>query len=240
MFSKRLLTIYELLAMRERSGGENGLLCSVAAEVVAVGAAGVALATSRGSLLCFCASNEMANNLIELEITVGEGPCHLTLDGEESIAEEDLRASRNSRWMLYTPTALEEGIRSVFGFPIRIGGIRLGVLCLYQTTPGPLSEGQFTDALLMASVIGRGIVALQAGARPEMLSSELQRDAAFDYSVHQAAGMVAVQASIDISSALVALRMHAFSLSESLSSVCARIIDRQLWFDPRRSEWLES
>ncbi len=240
MFSKRLIAIFELMASRERSGGENGLLCSVAAEITAVSAAGVALATSRDALLCFCASSDVANSLIELEITVGEGPCLLTLDGQDSIAEEDLRTSRNSRWMLYTPTALEEGIRSVFGFPIRIGGIRLGVLCLYQTTPGPLSEGQFTDALLMASVIGRGIVALQAGARPETLSGELQREAAFDFSVHQAAGMVAVQASIDISSALVALRMHAFSLSESLSSVCARIINRQLLFDPRRSEWLES
>ena len=240
MFSKRLIAIFELMASRERSGGEVGLLCSVAAEITEVGAAGVALATTLDPLLCFCASSDVANKLIELEITVGEGPCHSTLDGEESIAVEDLRTSRNSRWMLYTPTALEEGIRSIFGFPIRIGGIRLGVMCLYRTTPGPLSEGQFTDALLMASVIGRGIVALQAGARPETLSSELQREAAFDFSVHQAAGMVAVQASIDISSALVALRMHAFSLSESLSSVCTRIINRQLWFDPRRSEWLES
>ncbi len=239
MFSSRLINIFEVMASRERSGRENGLLCAVAAQITGVSAAGVVLTTSQDSLLCFCASNDVAQGLLELEITVGQGPCHSALDNGDWVAEEDLATARISRWVTYTPSALDAGVRSVFAFPIRIGGIRLGALCLFRNESGPLHEDQFTDALLMAAVVGRGIVALQAGARPETMSNELQREAAFDFSVHQAAGMVSVQASIDISSALVALRMHAFSLSESLSSVCTRIIDRRLRFDPQRREWCE-
>jgi hypothetical protein len=96
-----------------------------------------------------------------------------------------------------------------------------------------------TDALLMASVIGRGIIALQAGARPEALPHELQREATFDYTVHQAAGMVAVQALISISSALIALRMHAFATSQSLQRVSARVVGRELRFDQESQDWIE-
>ena len=91
----------------------------------------------------------------------------------------------------------------------------------------------------MASVVGRGIVALQAGAQPDSLSEELQSEATFDFSVHQAAGMVAVQASISIASALIALRMHAFSASESLSKISSRVVARRLRFDETRQDWIE-
>lgn len=239
MFSERLVTIFELMAKRERSGAGRGQLCAVTVQITEVSSAGIALGIDRHSLLRFCASDEMAESLIDLEITVGEGPNRETLDTDDTVCEEDLEFTSAAQWMLFTPTALQQGARGVFGFPIRIGAIRLGALCLYQTEPGPLSEKQFADAMLMASVIGRGIVALQAGARSETLSDELQKEAAFDFSVHQAAGMLAVQASLDISSALVALRMHAFSLSENLSSVCARIINRQLRFDPYLQQWQE-
>jgi len=88
-------------------------------------------------------------------------------------------------------------------------------------------------------VVGRGIVALQAGAQPEDLSHELQSEATLDFSVHQAAGMVAVQAAMSISSALIALRMRAFTTSESLTSVAARVISRTLRFDVAEQEWIE-
>lgn len=239
MYSERLITIFELMASRERSGGERGLLCAVAAEITVASSAGIALAVQHRSLTRFCASDVLAEELIDLEITLGEGPCRETLDTDDAVTEGNLEFTRIPQWMLYTPSALTVGARGVFGFPIRIGAIRMGVLCLYQKLPGQLSEEQCTDALLMASVIGRGIVALQAGAQPGTLSAELQREATFDFSVHQAAGMLSVQASIDISSALVALRMHAFSLSENLSSVCARVIDRRLQFDSHVQEWRE-
>jgi len=52
--------------------------------------------------------------------------------------------------------------------------------------------------------------------------------------------MVAVQASISISSALTSLRMHAFAISGTLADVASRVIGRQLHFDAVLQEWVET
>ena len=239
MSTDRLLTIFELMAAHERSGEERGLLCAVATQVTGVSAAAIALYADEMTLTGFCNSDDFARSLVDLEMTVGEGPCSESLHGDVLVNESDLGSTSASRWMLYTPAALALGANAVFGFPVRIGVIRLGVLCLYSTTTGELSDDQTSDSLLMASVVGRGIVALQAGARPESLSRDLQNEATFDFTVHQAAGMVAVQGAISIASALIALRMHAFSTSTSLSSLCRRVIGRELRFDAGSQEWIE-
>ena len=174
----------------------------------------------------FCASDAKARSLVDLEFIVGEGPCSEAMTTNTMVACADLGEYRSPKWMPYVPQALNYGARCVSGFPVRIGVIRVGVLCLYRTEAGELNDEQYTDAFLMASVVGRGIVALQAGAEPQTLSAELQNEANFDFSVHQAAGMLAVQASVSISSALIALRMHAFASSQSLSQVSSRVVAR--------------
>lgn len=239
MFSERLLSIFEMMASRERSGSERGLLCAVATEIIGVDGVGIALAADELPMSRFCTSDRVARTLMDLEITVGEGPCSSTMHSDAIVTEPDLTSSTAAQWILYTPQALASGAQAVFGFPIRIGVIRLGVLSLFCVEAGELSDSQLSDALLMASVVGRGIVALQAGAHPDSLSDELQNEATFDFSVHQAAGMVAVQATISIASALIALRMHAFSSAESLSSISSRVIVRRLRFDGAAQEWIE-
>ena len=239
MFSERLLAIFAMMAAHKRSGGERGILCSVAKEVTGVDATSIALSIDDASLIGYCASDAMARSLVDLEITVGEGPCSQAVLTDSVVTCADLRAP-GVDWMLFTPEAVGLGARSLVAVPIRIGVIRYGALCFYNVEPGELSDEQSADILLMATVVGRGIVALQAGVEPETLSEELQSEAAFDFSVHQAAGMVAVQASISISNALVSLRMHAFALSEAIADVAARVIARELHFDPRIQEWIET
>jgi GAF domain-containing protein len=239
MSSKRLLDIFERMAAHERNGDERGILCSVAREITRMSGASIALSIDDASLIGFCASDALASSLVDLELMVSEGPCSQAIETNAVASCADL-AGHNPDWMLFTPEAVALGLRSVVAVPIRIGAIRYGALCLYSLEPGELSVEQSTDALLMASVVGRGIVALQAGARPETLSGELQSEANFDFSVHQAAGMVAVQASISISNALISLRMHAFAISEALVDVAARVIARQLHFDAVIQEWVES
>ncbi|HEY5302860.1 MAG TPA: hypothetical protein VIJ86_02250 [Acidimicrobiales bacterium] len=238
MFSDRLLSVFEMMASRERRGVEREVLCAVAAEITGVDAAAIALAADELPMTKFCTSDLLAGSLVDLEITVGEGPGTKTLATDAIVSEPDLAATTESGWMFYTPQALATGARSVFGFPVRIGMIRLGVLCLYGLEPGDLSNEQLSDALLMASVVGRGIVALQAGAPPHTLANELQREATFDFSVHQAAGMIAVQASLSIANALVTLRMHAFSTTKSLAHISSQIISRDLRFDATSQEWI--
>ena len=84
-------------------------------------------------------------------------------------------------------------MRAVFGFPLRVGTVRLGALNLYRDPPGPLSDDQHADALVMADVAARWVLEAQAGAPPGAVAEELEAGADFHFVVHNAAGMVSVQ-----------------------------------------------
>jgi hypothetical protein len=62
----------------------------------------------------------------------------------------------------------------------------------------------------------------------------------FDFSVHQAAGMVAVQGSIPVKDALVALQMRAFSSQISVSDLALRVIGGRIRYLAQGRTWLEN
>jgi hypothetical protein len=237
--SDRLLAILMLVAKRERSHPRGGTLCAVAAEFTDVSGAGIALLSSGRQYTSLCTSNAIARTLMDLEITVGEGPCVDACISEIAIDEDNLAESRQPRWSAYAPSARDAGAHAVFGFPVRIGAIRIGALSLYRDSVGALTASQAADAYLMASVIGRAVLAMQAGAPRDTLANELEREATFDFSVHQAAGMVAVQGSMTVGDALVALRAHAFASSSSLSELAVRVVQREIHFDQVSTSWHE-
>lgn len=237
MPSDRLLAILMLVARRERAHPQAGTLCAVAAEFTNVSGAGIALVSSGRQYTSLCTSNATARTLMDLEITVGEGPCVDACLSDTAVDEANLASSNEQRWMAYTPSAKVAGAHAVFGFPVRIGAIRLGALSLYRDQAGALSSSQASDAYLMASVIGRAILAMQAGAPGDTLAAELEREATFDFSVHQAAGMVAVQGSMTVGNALVALRAHAFATNTALSELSLSVVLRETYFDPSSTSW---
>jgi hypothetical protein len=233
----RLLAVLLLMAKRERTHPRGGTLCAVAAEFTNLSGAGIALVSSGLQYTSLCTSNAVARELMDLEITVGEGPCLDACLSEFAIDEVDLLTSNERRWTAYAPSASVAGAHAVFGFPVRIGAIRLGALSLYRDQPGALSTSQVADAYLMASVIGRAVLSMQAGAPHDTLGAELEREANFDFSVHQAAGMVAVQGSMSVGNALVALRAHAFANNTALSELALRVVVRETFFDPESESW---
>ncbi len=64
------------------------------------------------------------------------------------VAEPDLARPVTRRWPAFTPPVLRAGVRAVFGFPLRIGTVRLGALDFYRDWSGPLSGEQHADALV--------------------------------------------------------------------------------------------
>ena len=105
---------------------------------------------------------------------------------------------------------------------------------------GKLTEIQCVDGNLLASVVARSLLALQAGAPAGTLSVALQREAMFDFSLHQVAGMVAVQGSMTVADALVALRLRAFATEWLLADVAAgNVVARRLRYEPVGRSWLE-
>jgi len=235
----RLIDIFALMAQHEREDPHGMSLCGVAAEITELSGAGIAITSNGEDLTRLCTSNRVAGVLMNLEFTVGEGPGTDASSSGLAVDEENLVLSESSRWVIYAPGALAAGAQAVFGFPVRIGAVRFGSLSLFRDQPGPLSELQSSDAYLMASVIARAVLAMQAGALRGGLVGELEGQSNFDFSVHQAAGMVAVQGSMTVKDALVMLRAHAFATNKDLSALAASVVGRRTHFDQDVGAWTE-
>ena len=120
--------------------------------------------------------------------------------------------------------------------PSRSGEVRLGALNLYRDQPGPLTDDQHADALVMADVAAQAVLLMQANAPPGKLAAELEASADFQYVVHQASGMVAAQLDVSVGQALIRLRAYAFGNDRPLTEVAEDVVARTLRFDDRAGE----
>jgi hypothetical protein len=197
-------------------------------KLVGVDGAGIMLMSGdipRGSL---CSSNAVSQLIEELQYTLGEGPCVDAYQQDRVVAEPDLADPVTRRWVAFSPSALQAGVRAVFGFPLRSGTVRLGALNLYRGWSGPLTDDQHADALVLANVAARWVLEAQAGAPPGAVAEGLEIGADFHFAVHNAAGIVSVQQGISVTEALIRLRAYAFSNDRLLADVAEDVIARRL------------
>jgi hypothetical protein len=209
-------------------GWSSARLFGVCPGLAGVTGAGVMLMSGevpRGSL---CTSNKVSQLIEELQYTLGEGPCVDAYQQDRVVTEPDLADPVTRRWPVFTPPALEAGARAVFGFPLRVGTVRLGALNLYRDCPGPLGGDQHADALVIADVAARWVLEAQAGAPFGAVAEELEAGANFHFVVHNAAGMVSVQEGISVTEALIRLRAFAFSNDRLLADVAEDVVARRL------------
>ncbi len=203
-------------------------LCAVGPQIAGVNGAGVMLMAGdipHGSL---CASDDISQLIEELQYTLGEGPCVDAYQRDAIVSEPDLADPETSRWSAFTPPALQAGVRAVFGFPLRVGMVRLGALNLYRDRPGGLSPEQHADALVLADVTARWVLDAQAGAASGLVATQLEAGADFHFSVHNAAGIVSVQEDVSVTEALIRLRAFAYSHDRLLADVAQDVIARRL------------
>jgi GAF domain-containing protein len=210
---------------------ETSRLCAVGAEVTGMSGAGIMLMSGdvpRGSL---CTSDEVSSLIEDLQYSLGEGPCVDAYHEDRPVLEPNLAAPDTPRWLAFAGPVLDAGVRAVFGFPLQVGAVRLGALNLYRDEPGPLTDHQHADALVMAGISAQAVLALQANAPPGKLAATLDASADFHYVVHQAAGMVAAQLDVSVAQAVIRLRAHAFGNNRPLADVAQDVVARRLRFD---------
>ena len=219
--------------MAELSAGgpdawSSARLCAVCPGIVGVNGAGVMLMSGDIPSGSLCTSNEVSHLIEDLQYTLGEGPCVDAYRQDRVVAEPDLADPVTRRWLAFSPAALQAGVRAVFGFPLRVGTVRLGALNLYRERSGPLSDDQHADALVVADVAARWVLEAQAGAPADAVAAGLEVGADFHFVVHNAAGMVSVQQGISVTEALIRLRAYAFSNDRLLTDVANDVVARRL------------
>jgi GAF domain len=233
---ERRLRILRLLGEPGERELETKRLCDVCAEATEMTGAGIMLMSDdlpRGSV---CTTNAVSAALEELQYDLGEGPCVDAHQNGGPVVEPDLADPRLPRWVAFSGPAVEAGARAVFGFPLQVGAVRIGVLDLYRDRPGPLTDDQHADALVMADIAAAAVLMWQADAPPGKLAAELEASADFQFVVHQAAGMVAAQLEVSVGQALIRLRGYAFGNDRPLGEVARDVVARTLRFDAESGE----
>ncbi|HQU25875.1 MAG TPA: GAF domain-containing protein [Acidimicrobiales bacterium] len=240
MNADRLADIFTLMERLDRHGSREPSLCHVAVELTGLDGAGVSLTPSPDVMTILCSHGPAARLLLGAEMTLGEGPAlHASRTGA-SVVESDLRHPSRPLWAPYASEALALGVRAAFAFPVRIGAIRFGALSLFRGTPGELSDDTTSDSQIMASVVARAVLSMEAGAPPDDLLSELRGPFGLDFRVHQAAGMLAVQASMPVRDALVTLRAHSYANGIELTTLAKNVIARRASIDQKTGAWIDT
>ena len=152
-------------------GGRVSAADVCAAAVAAVEVTGAWLSAARGAEAghLMRVTDEVSEQLAELHLTLGEGPClDAAASGGPVLASDLAGGESGRRWPVFALAARQAGAAAIFAFPLRIGAIRAGVLGLYRERPGPLTAFQLGDALIFADTATLLLLDAQdqAGGRP--------------------------------------------------------------------------
>jgi hypothetical protein len=205
-------------------------MCS-AADALSVAGASIVLMSASGSPASIFASSPKAESLEEVQFTLGVGPSAEAYRWGVPVIETDLAAGTPQRWIGFVGPAADAGVGAVFSFPLRIGAASIGVLTLYQDHPGPLGDDPYADAMVLAGIFTRAILAMQAGATEGMLAAGLREAGTSNAEVHQASGMVSVQLDIGVGEALGRLRARAFVEGRTVDEVAIDIVKKRIRFE---------
>ncbi|TDC83597.1 ANTAR domain-containing protein [Micromonospora sp. KC606] len=207
-------------------------VCATTVSVVGVDSAAVAVILDATPRVLMHATDRTASALEDLTLILGEGPgVDATTGGPVLVADLTAPECRN-RWPVFAPAAVLAGAGAVFALPLRVGGIRLGVLDLYRARAGDLGAEQLADALVLADTACAVLLddATRRGVDRDDQSPE--RTGLRHPEVHQATGMVMVQLGVSAAVALVRLRAYAYSQDRRLQDVAADVVARRLRLEP--------
>jgi hypothetical protein len=198
-------------------------LCATCVQLAGVTGAGLTMIAGEGQRALVHATDTVAAVLEEAQMTVGEGPCVDAFSGRGPVLVPDLCADAG-RWPAFSPHATAAGVAAVFSFPLQVGAARLGVLDLYRSATGPLSDQELADTLICADLATDALLTSESGyvelASLDGVDTHPQ--------VYQAAGMVMVQLSVGAEEALLRLRGYAYAHDLLVTEVARDIVGRRL------------
>jgi hypothetical protein len=231
--------IWGLVAGQAASrGGRVSAEDVCAAAVAAVEVTGAWLSAARGAEAghLMRATDDVSEQLAELELTLGEGPCRdASTSGGPMLASDLSEMQAVRRWPVFAPAACQAGAAAIFAFPLQVGAIRAGVMGLYRERPGSLSAFQLGDALIFADTATLLLLDLpgQAAGGPPAGSGQGEPPLALHRAeIDQATGMLTEQLGVGIADAFVRLRAYAYVNDLRLTEVAREIVARRLRLHP--------
>lgn len=189
--------------------------------------AGIVLADAHGVLHVVASTSERASEVEEVQLGQSEGPCLQSFQTGETVEIADITAEQ-ARWPTFTGVAEARGFLADHAVPLRLRGQTLGVMNLFSSERGALSNRDAALVQAMADVATISIVQKQTLQHQVELSGQLQYALDSRVLIEQAKGVIAQQHGVPIDQAFVLLRSFARKNQVRLHDVADRIVNRQL------------
>ncbi|WP_427167259.1 ANTAR domain-containing protein [Streptomyces sp. C1-1] len=237
----RSARIQELVAAQAvRRGARVGLVdvCTAAVAALPVGGAGLSAMSRTRVSHPLCSTDDISEQLEELQLTLGEGPCvDAFTHGSAVLTPDLLTGALQDRWVVFADAALDAGARAVFALPLQMGAISPGVLDLYADVPTVLDAEELADALAFADLATLLLLdarieetgAPAGGPPPDRAFGDL---GAYRAEIDQATGILTVQLGVGVDEAFVRLCAYAFTDGRRLAEVAADVVARRLRLSP--------
>jgi hypothetical protein len=209
-----------------------GLLVTMCTAAIPVTGAGIIVMSDSGPGAMLASTDGPARTMEELQFALGEGPCVDASKSGRPVLQPDLPHTGPQRWPGFAAGALAAGVRAVFAFPLQVGVIRVGVLDLYRDVEGQLDGPQLAEALAFADAATLVLLHLQASSAENDPGSGLVAIVEDRDEIHQATGMISVQAMLGLAEALALLRAHSYSAGRPVLDVARDVVSRILRFLP--------
>jgi GAF domain len=226
-----------------------GAVCDTVTRLAGVDGAAVAVFAPSDSRELVYATDAVAQQVDDLQFTLGEGPC---LDAYRSASPQlcprlDAGIPMN-RWPAFCIDAGDVGVQAVFAFPVLGTEHAIGVLELYRRSTGELDPRQYQSATVCAEAVGQTLMSswdirlameIDAAAAMDAASAAAAPNPGGTFSragVYIAAGMVAVQLGVSADDGLDRLRAYTYANGLSINAVAADIVARRLSLRGMRDE----
>lgn len=239
--ASRAETIWDLLeAHAARRGGPASVVdvCAVCVTTLGMSGAAVTASGKSGPSHVMCVTDEVSEQIEELQLTFGEGPrVDAAADGGPVLVPDLGAGDVAARWPAFGPAARLAGAAAVFALPLQIGAISVGILGLYRRQPGPLTADQLGDALVFADtatvlMIDRKDQAAGDGGGSTGPGGQSWQLALHRAEIDQATGMLTEQLRVGIEEAFVRLRAYAYAQDRRLADVARDVVARTLRMEP--------
>jgi hypothetical protein len=212
-------------------------LCDAVLKLLPVSGASVSL-RGEGMPVPLGASGESAAYVLEMEVTLGDGPGLEAADTGAVVVASDLASNRDAcRWPVFAQQAAAAGVRSVYALPLGDRVVCVGTLDLYRDVPGELAAEEVRTARAVADVVTSVLLALHRDDEqdeqdgPDGAGLWLSPLATDHGDVYQAVGMLMAQLGVPADEALALLRGHAFAGDRTVLDLAHDVVAHRTRFD---------
>jgi GAF domain-containing protein len=191
-------------------------------QLFTVTGSGLMVADAQSVLRYAVATDGPGQELEDVQLEAGEGPCVLAFVADQLVETED--ASADPRWPSIADRIRPLGIRGMLGVPVHLSGIPIGSLDVYLDVPHAWDGSEQRALSRYADVVEVMIETALAADRAGELAEQLNYALDYRVPIERGVGYLMARDGIDHAQAFNRLRLAARSSRRRIGDVAEQLL----------------